>query len=141
MRSFKFRHYDTRLKEMRYSDKHDGEFYVNKFGVLYMYAIPKSESGLKTEYYKSYKVEQYTGIKDKGGRFIYEGDIISTDLSRNYLVVEFRGGAFMYQCHDSGQDYYDIMSPTDEVITQDKHGVIIGNIHENPDLLTGVIDE
>lgn len=135
MNNTKFRHYDTRLNEMRYSDRHDGEFYINTKGVLYMYAIPKSESGLDTEYYKSYDVEQFTGLVDKNGKDIYTGDILETDLSRPYLVVEYKGGGFLYQCHDSGRDYYDYMSPSDEPREKDKYCAVIGNIHQNPELL------
>ena len=32
MNNFRFRHFDTRHSEMRYSDKHDGEFYINTKG-------------------------------------------------------------------------------------------------------------
>ena len=80
-------------------------------------------------------VGQLTGLTDKNGIEIYEGDILSTDLSRPYLVVEFLGGAFMYQCHDSGDDYYDHMSPTCDIRTQDKYCAVIGNVHQNPELL------
>lgn len=77
-------------------------------------------------------VMQYTGLKDKNGAEIYEGDILSTDLDRPYLIVEFRNGAFMFQCHDNGKDYYDFMATTDENSNFTKYHEVIGNIHEHP---------
>lgn len=76
-------------------------------------------------------VSQYTGLKDKNGTEIYEGDILSTDLSRPYLIVEFRNGAFMFQCHDNGNDYYDFMTSADEDSNFTKYHEVIGNIYEH----------
>lgn len=81
-------------------------------------------------------VGQYTGLTDKNGTKIFEGDIVSTDLERPYNIVEFRQGCFMYECNDGNRDYYDIMLPIlDEEQTCDNYVEIIGNIHDNPELL------
>ena len=82
-----------------------------------------------------YDLMQYTGLKDKNGADIYEGDILSTDLDRPYLIVEFRNGAFMFQCHDNGKDYYDFMAITGENSNFTKYHEVIGNIYENRKLL------
>lgn len=81
-------------------------------------------------------VGQYTGLRDKNGKRIFEGDMVSTDIERPYLIVEFRDGCFMFNCNDGGEDYYDIMLP----ILKDpqsvyKYGEVIGDIHDNPELL------
>ena len=81
-------------------------------------------------------VGQYTGLKDKNGKRIFEGDIVSTDIARPYLIVEFRDGCFMFNCNDGGKDYYDIMLPIlEDAQTEYRYGEIIGNIHDNPELL------
>lgn len=81
-------------------------------------------------------VGQYTGLTDKNGRKIFEGDIVTTDINRPYLIVEFRDGCFMFNCNDGGKDYYDIMLPiTEEPHTEYKYGEVIGNIYDNPELL------
>lgn len=82
-------------------------------------------------------VGQFTGLCDKSGKKIFEGDIISTDIKRPYLIVEFRDGCFMFNCNDGGEDYYDIMLPIcKEAHTEYEYGEVIGNIHDTLDLET-----
>lgn len=81
-------------------------------------------------------VGQYTGLCDKNGKKIFEGDILTTDLFRPYVVVIFRDGCFMFNCNDGGKDYWDIMLPImKEAQTQTLYHEVIGNIHDNPELL------
>lgn len=91
--------------------------------------LPEIEGGIET-------IGQYTGLTDKNGKKIFEGDIISTDLARDFLVVEFKGGAFVFNCNDGDDDYYDHINASCELKNEYEYGEIIGNIHENPELLT-----
>ena len=66
-------------------------------------------------------VGQYTGLKDKHGKRIFEGDILSLRTGRLY-VVRFEDGAFILE---------DSAIPMSFAIKFE----IIGNIHDNPELL------
>ena len=98
------------------------------------YIIPEYASAIYVKEVDPSTVDQYTGLKDKNGKRIFEGDIVSTDIARPYLIVEFRDGCFMFNCNDGGKDYYDIMLPIlEDAQTEYKYGEIIGNIHDNPE--------
>ena len=101
----------------------------------------RKDSGGDAEVHPS-TVGQYTGLLDKNGTRIFEGDIVSTDTKRPYLIVEFRDGCFMFNCNDGGEDYYDIMLPIlKEPQTVYNYGEVIGNIHDNTELLEGGEEE
>lgn len=78
---------------------------------------------------------EYTGLTDKNGKKIWEGDICSADLFIPYKTVIFRNGCFMYQLNDGDSDYYDIMMPIEPLINADVYTEVIGNIHDNSDLI------
>jgi uncharacterized phage protein (TIGR01671 family) len=122
MREIKFRAFVKDIKKMIYNNH--SAMSVKMFTPNYAYLNSEVE------------VMQYTGLKDKNGVEIFEGDFVSTDLSRPFLIVEYRNGAFMYQCRHNGQDYYDHMEPAFEDEKKfTKYHAVIGNIYENPELL------
>lgn len=133
MREIKFRAWSNQLNKMTYPDE-KGWFNICFLGSNNLTQHCQLGSLLEMNG-KEVEVMQYTGLKDKNEKEIYEGDICKTDLSRPYLIVEFRNGYFMYQCHDEGQNYYDCMVHSDFVGDKDKYAEVIGNIYENPQLL------
>lgn len=68
---------------------------------------------------------QHTGLKDKNGKMIWEGDIVTDDAGEMvYDEVIFHKGCY---CIKKGENQYHIFN--------EKNVKVIGNIYENPDLL------
>ena len=82
-------------------------------------------------------VGQYTGLTDKNGKKIFEGDIIQrlpkykTDTVETYEVI-FLEGSFQYAC--LGKKYCYSFDDSEFGICSNQYEVI-GNIHDNPELL------
>lgn len=83
-------------------------------------------------------VGQYSGLLDKNGTKIFEGDIVKDDYLFGKVVFataadDFDGMAgFMVDDIDNGYQNYNGLWHLVEVV---------GNIHDNPELLRGVNDE
>ena len=80
-------------------------------------------------------VGQYTGLTDKNGKKIFEGDILEGDLEDSLdpgakWRSEVIWGKFGWNCKGNK-----ISLPMDEYDIRE--GEVIGNIHDNPELLKG----
>ena len=130
MREIKFRAFDGDKKEMilpEYAERED--FHILADGQIvetHEYGYERHE--LTSKRPNSWVLMQYTGLKDKNGKEIYEGDIVKTTTSI-YEIKRGIGGMFLQETCIDGDEY--LFRQLETEICE-----VIGNIYENPELLT-----
>lgn len=102
-REIKFRAWDG--EEMHYSEKD---------GLQTFFAYVGSEA------WESCPLMQFTGLTDKNGKEIYEGDVVILE-GGHPMEIKFIWGAFLADRIYGGQEAYRME--------------VIGNIYENPELI------
>ena len=82
-----------------------------------------------------FELMQYTGLKDKNGKEIYEGDIFKHGTERSF--VKWDKDDLQWFAQRCKKHY-----PTDKILNKDGHMLsgfsnyeVIGNVYENPELI------
>lgn len=112
-REIKFRAFDKDIKEM---------FYFGMYGAKEFYIREHTP-------YSEFEVMQYTGLHDKNGKEIYEGDFVMFVTTR--LEVIWDENRVGFSTLDINRKDMGGMQNK-----KGRFGEIIGNIYESPELLT-----
>jgi len=126
MREIKFRVWNEK-GEMTYSD--DESILIGLNGSLYL----DTAGGLFD--LLNHELMQYTGLKDKNGKEIYEGDVLGGVWGDGYIGWCDKCKSFEYfdithVCYSCVGDVF-----WSEFLEDEGKHEVIGNIHENPELL------
>ena len=130
MRKIKFRVWDKGWNEMSYPDTLEFDEGKLEWVVIGDYCdgdgryLDKDEMALM----------QYTGLKDKNGKEIYEGDICHINDYPDKYGMYGEYGVVMFKSPCFGMELTD----TKRFVSIDEEEIeVIGNIYENPELLKG----
>lgn len=132
MREIKFRAWDTEA-ECYVKDP----ILVDNFGQVYV--VCEESSGKQGTCLITHKPnvikEQYTGLKDKNGKKIYEGDIVRYGrYLRGLVPPESRTEIVSWWSGE--EEYYPCCTSSGFALPYSEDGYeVIGNIHENPELI------
>lgn len=137
MRDIKFRAWNVDDEIMLYSDFNAMGFYslenaqeiAENTETVFMYHAYTGD--------KDFVLLQYTGLKDKNGKEIYEGDIVSMFQGTQKSEVLFDSGMFSVKRAYRTSFYHDELELRHEILFNVIDTCeVIGNIYENPELLT-----
>lgn len=127
---FRFRVWNTRTKKLREvaqitldARQHGGTSEISNMETCHLVYQPHLV------------LEQCTGLKDKNGRLIFEGDIVQHDTAAGPKCwpVLFKDGCFVLP-YESGNAW---LGKVIQNCPYSSGVVVVGNIHENPELLEG----
>ena len=153
MREIKFRAWDVYLEEMIYFDKSTETHFIefNEKGILTAYAIRESETGgsllleppsetggsllLEPPDEELDDLMQFTGLKDKNGKEIYEGDVLYFE-EKTGKHIHYERFAIRQNMEWNCGCCYNVYGW--EIDFDLEKSEVIGNIHENKELLEGL---
>lgn len=158
MREIKFRLWSKEYQEM-FDMKHLTAMYTvsAKLDKEYIPEINESDvdmplTGIMLPFHDDAVLMQYTGLKDKNGTEIYEGDIIQTyfsfspgdagyGVSQKPFIVTWDRERGAFRGKKPKPEHFHLLNIIDFFQMQSQLYEVIGNIYENPELREGLRNE
>jgi hypothetical protein len=104
--------------------------YVSK-KVTYLFERVGHLLNIRHEKFNDVELMQYSGLTDMMEKEIYEGDILFESFGERYYKVVFENGSFRAEFEGDFEEHsFDLI----DVVAQGCK--IVGNIYENPELLS-----
>lgn len=127
MREILFRAWDKTTNKYRKFDGMHDTMIIDESGEIRYYNLQNGSGG------DEYILEQFTGLLDKNGVRIFEGDLIYIGESLHVIVWNEKG---YWLCKPTkGNTYYYTGRALWFKDTEFPHATVIGNIHDNRELL------
>lgn len=123
------------MREIRFRAWHKASRRMFDVNAISKTTVEELRNGVSFRYYRDDVVlMQYTGLKDKDGKEIYEGDVVGAFCDTQRFEIKYceeRGGYFLDSVVLCGG-----AEPAPECLGNLLDTVeVIGNIHDNPELL------
>lgn len=112
-----------------------GELVVRNKNEIHCDLLYSSKKEYIFRHVKELPLMQSTGLKDKNGVEIFDGDILVYDAPKKYAhrrsmhEIAYADGRFFWE-------FLDLVFCQSNILYRDGY-LVIGNIHENPELLEG----
>lgn len=134
MRIIKFRGYNSQNKEWLYGSllKCSDSYLIN----------PEDSDRIAVDdlIVDTESVGQFTGLHDKNGKEIYEGDIICSEKYKHIHVISYDDTLGSFVGKTPGDRYGTFTGPINQRWINDYEKEVIGNIHDNPEMMKGGVE-
>ena len=131
MREIKFRVWDKELKHMHVcgTSIHDSMIFLGHNCQCVYYNLQNGDGSSEKG---NYILMQCTGLKDKNGKEIYEGDIVELKAENGCCNML---GKIIYDDYDLAFELIDEEGNQEALWYTEQELEVIGNIYDNPELL------